>query len=150
MGNFALQAGVQSWFSHGNPAVNLFDEIFLAAADERFDSFGFPAGGRLSRLRDLGNRISIYYSVRDIALYLSFAVNLTPRIGHEGPQHKADPARFHPARYRIADCAGVSDYNLTIPLDASHQYYRRSRTVRTDIAAAMANDSSVQGGLVTL
>lgn len=150
MGNFALQAAVQSWFSHGNPPVDLFDEIVLAAADERFDSFGFPAGGRLSRLRDLGDRISIYYSARDIALYLSFAVNLVPRIGHEGPQHKADPSRFHPARYRIADCAGLQDYDLLNPPDASHQYYRRSRSVRGDIAAVMAKDPAVQGGLISL
>jgi hypothetical protein len=122
----------------------------LAAADERYDSFGFPAGGRLSRLRDMGNRMSIYYSVRDVALYLSFAVNLIPRIGHEGPLHKADPVRFPPVRYRIADCADVNDYNLIIPPDASHQYYRRSRKVRADIAAVMANDPSVQEGLLTL
>ena len=150
MGNFALQAGVESWFSHGNPAVQLFDEVFLAAADERFDSFRFPAGARLSRLRDLGRRISIYYSVRDIAMYLSFAVNLTPRIGHEGPQHKADTAEFDPARYRIADCAAVTDYDLFNPPDASHQYYRRSRKVRSDIAAAMGTDPGIHGGLITL
>jgi esterase/lipase superfamily enzyme len=150
MGNFALQAGVESWFSHGNPAVELFDEVLLAAADERFDSFGFPAGARLSRLRDLGRRISIYYSVRDIALYLSFAVNLTARIGHEGPEHKADAARFDPARYRIADCAEVGDYDLFSPSDASHQYYRRSKKVRADIAAVMDRDPGVQGGLISL
>jgi esterase/lipase superfamily enzyme len=150
MGNFALQAGVESWFSHGNPAVELFDEVFLAAADERFDSFGFPAGARLSRLRDLGRRISIYYSVRDIALYLSFAVNLTTRIGHQGPEHKADAARFDPARYRIADCAEVGDYDVFNPPDASHQYYRRSKKVRADIAAVMGRDPGVQGGLISL
>jgi esterase/lipase superfamily enzyme len=130
MGNFVLQGAIESWFSHGNPAADLFDEVFLAAADERFDSFGFPAGGRLSRLRDLGRRISIYYSVRDIAMYLSFTVNLIARLGHEGPQHKADPARFDPTRYRIADCAEVDDYHLIDPPDASHQYYRRSHKVR--------------------
>jgi esterase/lipase superfamily enzyme len=128
----------------------LFDEVLLAAADERFDSFGFPAGARLSRLRDLGRRISIYYSVRDIALYLSFAVNLTARIGHEGPEHKADAARFDPARYRIADCAEVGDYDLFRPPDASHQYYRRSKKVRADIAAVMDRDPGVQGGLISL
>lgn len=150
MGNLALQAAVQSWFSHGNSAADLFDKVFLAAADERFDSFGFPAGARLSRLKDLGRRISIYYSVRDVAMYLSFAVNLTPRIGYEGPEHKADPTRFDPARYRIADCTEVGDYNLVDPPDASHQYYRRSHKGRSDIAAAMANNPGVSGGLITL
>jgi alpha/beta hydrolase family protein DUF900 len=81
MGNFALQGAVESWFAHGNPATDLFDEVFLAAADERYDTFGLPAGARLSLLKDLGRRISIYYSVRDIAMYLSFAVNLIARLG---------------------------------------------------------------------
>jgi len=150
MGNFALQAAVESWFSHGNPATALFDEVFLAAADERFDTFGFPAGARLSRLKNLVARISIYYSVRDIAMYLSFAVNLIARLGHEGPEHKADPAEFGPARYRILDCADVGDYDLINPPDASHQYYRRSRKVRADITTAMANDTGVHGGLISL
>jgi esterase/lipase superfamily enzyme len=150
MGAFALQGAVQSWFAHGNPVLNLFDEVLLAAADERYDTFGFPAGARLSRLHDLGHRISIYYSVRDIAMYLSFAVNLINRLGHEGPKQKANPAEFDPARYRILDCAEVGDYDLAIPPDASHQYYRRSRKVRADIAAAMGEDPSVGGGLITL
>jgi len=34
MGNWALQAAVESWFLHGNGNVQLFDETFLAAADE--------------------------------------------------------------------------------------------------------------------
>jgi hypothetical protein len=94
MGNFALQAAVESWFSHGKSASVLFDEVFLAAADERFNSFELPMAARLSRLADLTPRIFIYYSVRDIALYLSFAVNLFPRLGHEGPVHKTDAARL--------------------------------------------------------
>jgi esterase/lipase superfamily enzyme len=42
MGNFAWAAAVESWFSHSNPAMRLFDEVFLAAADERWDSFSLP------------------------------------------------------------------------------------------------------------
>jgi esterase/lipase superfamily enzyme len=150
MGNFALQAAVESWFSHGTPAATLFDEVFLAAADERYDSFERPMGARLSRLADLSPRISIYYSIRDIALYLSFAVNLAPRLGHEGPIHKTDPGHYPPAHYRVPDCADVNDYDILNPPDASHQYYRRSRRVRADIAAAMRNDPNLPGGLIRL
>src|SRR5439155_5710837 len=39
MGNLALQGAVESWFTHGNRDASLFDEAFLAAADERYDSF---------------------------------------------------------------------------------------------------------------
>jgi esterase/lipase superfamily enzyme len=150
MGSFALQAAVESWSSHGKPTALLFDEVFLAAGDERFDSFELPMSARLSRLANLTPRISIYCSVRDIALYLSFAVNLVPRLGHEGPIHKTDTARYPPARYRIPDCAEVDDYDLLNPPDASHQYYRRSRKVRADIAAAMRNDPNLPGGLIRL
>ena len=150
MGNFALAAGVESWFSHENPAVALFDETFLAAADERWDSFTLPMAARLSQLPQLTPRISVYFSIRDIALYLSIAVNLVNRLGHEGPLHKADAALFPPSRFRILNCAEVNDYNLWNPPDASHQYYRRSQKVRADIARAMRNDPTLPGGLVQL
>ena len=150
MGALALQGGAESWFSHGKPAATLFDEAFLAAADERYDSFEFPMGARLSRLADLAPRVSIYFSVRDVALYLSFAVNLIARLGHEGPVDKRDVARYPPTRYRILDCAEVGDYDLLNPPDASHQYYRRSPKVRADIVAAMHNDPTPPGGLIRL
>ena len=150
MGSFALQAAVESWFGHGKPAARLFDEVFLAAGDERYDSFTLPMGARLSRLIEFTPRITVYYSVRDIALYLSFAVNLVPRLGHEGPVHRTDVALYPPARYRIPDCAQVNDFDLLNPPDASHQYYRRSPKVRADIAAAMRNDPTQPGGLIRL
>ena len=145
MGNFALAAAVESWFSHGNQTVTLFDEVFLPAADERWDSFTLPMGARLSLLPALTPRISIYYSVRDIALYLSVSVNFIPRLGHEGPIHKADAALYPPARFRMLDCTEVKDYDLWSPPDASHQYYRRSPKVRADIVGAMCKDPNLPG-----
>jgi esterase/lipase superfamily enzyme len=147
MGNFALAAAVESWFSHSNPGVILFDEVFLPAADERWDSFTLPIGARLTRLPALTPRISIYHSIRDVALYLSVSVNFIPRLGHEGPIHKTDAAHCPPARFRILDCAEVNDYGLWNPPDASHQYYRRSPKVRADIVAAMRKDPNLTGGL---
>ena len=46
MGNWALQAAVESWFAHGNGDAFLFDEALLAAADEVHNTFEFrrPAG----------------------------------------------------------------------------------------------------------
>jgi esterase/lipase superfamily enzyme len=150
MGNFALAAAAESWFSHSNPGAILFDEVFLLAADERRDSFTLPMGARLTRLPALTPRISIYYSIRDVALYLSIAVNFIPRLGHEGPIHKADAALYPPARFRMPDCAEVNDYDLFNPPDASHQYYRRSPKVRADIVAAMRKDPNLPGGLIQL
>ena len=150
MGNFALAAAVESWFSHNNPVVGLFDEVFLPGADERWDSFTLPMGARLTRLAALTPRISIYNSIRDIALYLSIAVNFIPRLGHEGPIHKTDAAIYPSGRFRILDCAEVNDYDLWNPPDASHQYYRRSPKVRADIVAAMRNAPNLPGGLIQL
>jgi esterase/lipase superfamily enzyme len=57
MGNWALQAAVESWFAHGNGPAQLFDEAFLAAADERYDNFSFPPAATTRmrfRLRAIG------------------------------------------------------------------------------------------------
>jgi len=150
MGNFALAGAVESWFTHNNPAGRLFDEVLLAAADERWDSFTLPMAARLSRLPELTPRTSIYYSVRDIALYLSVTVNFILRLGHEGPIHENDATLYPPAQFRLLNCAEVGDYNLLDPPDASHQYYRRSPKVRADIAAVMQNASNLAGGMIQL
>jgi len=134
MGNHALQGAVESWFAHGHPATPLFDEVILAAADERFDSFGFPSPGRLSNLHLLAKRTSVLYSRSDAVLQLSMAVNLgAQRLGQEGPQHRTDATLFPPDLYRMIDCAGFSDYAMNFA--SSHQYYRRSPGVRANIAA---------------
>jgi esterase/lipase superfamily enzyme len=137
MGNWALQAAVESWFLHGNGDAFLFDEAFLAAADEVYNSFEFGPQGRLSALNRLARRISIYSSERDDVLKLSMAVNLgVKRLGQDGPHDRSNVTRFPPAIYRMVDCSNATDY--AIDLASSHQYYRRSPTVRADIAKTMA------------
>jgi esterase/lipase superfamily enzyme len=137
MGDWALQAAVESWFTHGNGAAFLFDEAILAAADERYDSFEFPPPGRLTDLDQLANRISIYFSTADAVLALSQAINLgAKRLGQEGPHHRFDTNRFPPSQYRMVDCSAFRDYDFGFA--SSHQYYRRSPGVRADIAQTMA------------
>ncbi|MBS0525324.1 MAG: alpha/beta hydrolase [Proteobacteria bacterium] len=137
MGNWALQAGVESWFLHGNGDAFLFDEVFLAAADEVYNTFEFAPDGRMSGLRRLTKRISIYASERDDVLKLSMAVNLgVKRLGQDGPHDRANVTRFPTATYRMVDCSAAADY--AFDLASSHQYYRRSPTVRADIAKTMA------------
>jgi esterase/lipase superfamily enzyme len=136
MGNWVLQAGVESWFAHGNGAAALFDEAVLAAADERYDSFSFPAPGRLSDLKQLAKRISIYFSTADAVLCMSMFLNLgASRIGQRGPHDRYDAALFPPAAYRLVDCSGFDDYDRDF--QGSHQYYRRSPKARIDIAGIM-------------
>ena len=137
MGNWALQAAVESWYMHGNGDAFLFDEALLAAADEIYNTFEFQPSGRLSALNRLARRISIYFSEMDAVLKLSMAVNLgAKRLGQDGPHNRFDHNRFPPAKYRMVDCTGFHDYSFD--LASSHQYYRRSPAVRTDIVHTMA------------
>ncbi|MBV9017012.1 MAG: alpha/beta hydrolase [Alphaproteobacteria bacterium] len=136
MGNWALQGAVESWFSHGNGDAALFDEAILAAADERYDTFNFPEPGRLRDLYRLAGRTSIYFSGADQVLKVSELVNLgAERLGQDGPDNRHDTARFPQSLYRMVDCTGFTDYDVTF--EYSHQYYRRSPGVRADIAQLM-------------
>ena len=86
MGNYVLAAGVQAWFTTRDPTA-IFDHAVVAAADEIDKSFEMSAGVRLSRLPELAGGVSVYYSLRDVAMYLSQAINLTERLGFDGPAH---------------------------------------------------------------
>ena len=135
MGNWALQAAVESWFVHGNGDALLFDEAFLAAADEVHNTFAVAPPGRLSGLSRLAKRISIYSSQRDEVLKLSSTVNLVKRLGQNGPDDGTNAVLFPPAKYVMVDCSSANDY--AFDLASSHQYYRRSPQVRADIAKTM-------------
>jgi esterase/lipase superfamily enzyme len=150
MGNYVLQAGVQFWFDSRGSDDLMFDEVFLPGADEIYDSFERPNGARLSNLPKLSSRISVYYSRKDVAMYLSQAINLSLRLGFDGPDDKRDQTQYPPAMFRIVDCTEVKDFDLLSPPDATHQYYRRSKVVRRDIAAGMADDPNPAGGLIQL
>lgn len=144
MGNFALQAAIAAWFAQGNQGFLLFDEVILAAADEVEDTFIQADQTRLTRLPSLSGRISIYSSRRDVAMSLSHLVNNTIRLGFDGPQDYGDTshypsAQFPADKFRSIDCTEVYDYFALYPPDATHQYYRRSKTVRSDIGAVMAD-----------
>jgi hypothetical protein len=107
-------------------------------------------GGRLSTLPQRAARCSIYYSHKDVTMYLAAALNLNERLGFDGPDHKHDPTRYPPGKFRIVDVTPVSDFDIFNPPDATHQYYRRSKIVRADIAATMRGDPPSAGGLITL
>src|SRR5215472_4759720 len=144
MGNYALAAGVQAWFTTRDPTA-IFDHAALAAADEIDKSFEMPTGVRLSRLPELSGGLSVYYSVRDVAMYLSQAINLTERLGFDGPAHKSNQTQYPPNRFRSINCTELNDYNSIVPPDSSHQYYRRSPKARDDIARAFTGQAVTPG-----
>jgi hypothetical protein len=92
----------------------------------------------------------VYGSEKDVAMYLSTTLNLDARLGFDGPDQKHDVAKYPPAKFRIVDCTKVEDFDLINPPDASHQYYRRSRIVRTDIAATIAGNIALPDGVTSL
>lgn len=136
MGHLALQSALTNWFAHGNGDAGLFDAAFLAAGDERYDSFEFTPAARLSGLHRVTDHTSILFNNGDAVLGLSSAVNATRRLGQDGPHSRADAARFPADEYTMVDCTGFHDY--AVDLASSHQYYRRSPAVRSLIAGAMA------------
>ena len=137
MGNLALQAAVQAWFDNGNGDAEMFDHVFLAAADIVDDAFDPPVTNSLAPLRRLGRRITVLHNRRDQVLdRLSETLNFCHRLGQDGPRGGGDAILFPPATYRRIDCSGFTDYDDGFA--GSHQYYRRSDSVRAEIAALMA------------
>ena len=75
-------------------------------------------------------------------LHLSVAINLgAKRLGQDGPHDRYDTGKFPPAQYRMVDCGGFRDYAFDFA--SSHQYYRRSPGVRTDIAQTLVGGAIV-------
>jgi esterase/lipase superfamily enzyme len=142
MGNLALESAVENWFAHGKGDAPLFDVTVLAAADCGYDAFDQPNRARLSGLGRLSERVSIYYSHADHILQLSQFVNAgAQRLGQDGPRHRLDSDLFPPDQYRMVDATQASDY--AVDFLTSHQYYRLSPSVRTQIAADMAGVSTL-------
>ena len=136
MGNLALQAAVQAWFDNGNGDAEMFDHVFLAAADIVDDAFDAAVTNSLSPLRRLGKRITVLHNRCDQVLdKLSETLNFCHRLGQDGPRNGGDTILFPPAIYRRVDCSGFTDYDTGFA--GSHQYYRRSAGVRAEIAALM-------------
>lgn len=149
MGNWALEAGVEAFFYQVPPPPLTFDEVVLAAADEIATTFETPDGGRLARLSGISKRISVYSNDVDVAMFLSMAVNRNDRLGKDGADNKTDTTLYPPATFRNVDCTAVDDYDKLDPIDATHQYYRRSPIVRADIAALIGG-GAVNPGVSSL
>ena len=144
MGNYMLGAAVEAIFA-GNtaPATPLFDEVVLAAADEIATTFSTPNGGRLANLWRLGREITVYFNNDDILMAISHIANQNFRLGYDGPPNAADTGFFSPNVYEFVDCTGVNDY-ISDEVDRSHQYYRQSPTVRTDIVMTLGGATPVR------
>lgn len=141
MGNHALNGAVERFFDGAAPPVP-FDEAILAAADEVDRALELADQSGMYKLRDLATRISIYASGRDVALKLSFALNGAVPLGLDGAESEENQIIYPAQKFRSVDCTLVFDLlgeDRSAGVDVSHQYYRRSRRVRNDLALLMAN-----------
>jgi len=78
-------------------------------------------------------------------MYLSQAINLTERLGFDGPAHKSNQTQYPPNRFRSINCTELRDYDRFVPPDSTHQYYRRSPKARDDIARALSGEPVAPG-----
>jgi esterase/lipase superfamily enzyme len=137
MGNFMLADAVRTFLAMSNTPNVVFDEVILAAADETATTFSAQAGDRLSQLFKVGREVTVYFSRADIAMDLSQAVNKDHRLGYDGPPNKSDTQFFSTAIYEFVDCTTIRDF-ISSDIDRTHQYYRQSPTVRSDIVQSLA------------
>lgn len=141
MGNHVLNAAVPAFFA-SPAAFTPFDEAILAAADEHRHALERPDRSEMFRLRDLAQRHSIYFSTRDATLdLLSRPINNFIPLGLRGPASATNTTLYPPPTSRQVNCTDawdLLDVDQSIKFDASHQYYRRSPTVRDDIARLMS------------
>jgi esterase/lipase superfamily enzyme len=146
MGNFVLGGAVEKIGLLNPPrSTPLFDQAILAAADEIYTTFMIANDIRLCHLDRLATRTGVYWNRHDVAMLLSRTVNNVQRLGDAGPFQRVDPASFSRTKFDLADCSNVTDYSWVLPVDSSHQYYRRSKTVRNDIACLIAGIAPAPG-----
>jgi len=131
MGNYAMRGCVQELQRLRDGGVGrLFDNIILAAADEDVDVFDNPE--KMESLPQMGNRVVVYYTPRDIALNdLSRFTKLNgDRLGSSGPDNMMP----------ISDKVAAVDVSEKLHLDndlTNHQYYRINPAVRDDIVQVL-------------
>lgn len=125
LGNFALRNALQSRHVVGRKvAFPVFKATLLFAADD--DSDALEDDAKLKPLKEITERIEVYYTQRDIGLDVSDLIKGNPeRLGSEGP----DNMYCTPGK--------VTAVNVTPTLPevddfTNHQYYRLSPVVIAD------------------
>lgn len=132
MGNYALRAALQSLSQVYSGALPvLFENVFLMAADDDYDSL--EKGRGLHPVCGLAKNVHVYHSTADLALEISQTTMRNPqRLGWKGPKSLSKV----PKNVTLVDCSNVSD---TLSLEhAWHQYYRQRQEVYEDVAAIIA------------
>ncbi len=127
MGNWALRHAVIGIRMHLNVdrLPQIFDTVFLMAADE--DDDAFEHDHKLRLLPELSRSVHVYHSRNDQALLISDKTKNNPdRLGSRGPRRieGLDTKVF------VIDCQHVDETTLE---DGRHQYYREREEVVRDV-----------------
>jgi esterase/lipase superfamily enzyme len=127
MGNWALRHAVLGIRAHlaTDRLPQIFDNVFLMAADE--DDDAFEHDHKLKLLPQLSRAVHVYHSRNDQALLISDTTKNNPdRLGARGPRRieGLDTKVF------LVDCQHVDE---TTTEDARHQYYRERAEVLRDV-----------------
>ena len=132
MGNYALRAGLQKLGQvFAGPLPMLFENVFLMAADDDYDSL--ETDGGLRPVCGLARNVHVYHSTADVALEISQTTMGNPqRLGWKGPKAFSKV----PNNVTLVDCSDVSDTPSIV--HGWHQYYRQRQEAFEDVAAVIA------------
>jgi esterase/lipase superfamily enzyme len=134
MGNRVIENMMIELLSQGDANITaIFKEIILAAADVDWQVFEDPRA--FNKLSDIGQRITVYYNNKDLALFISETTkNAYNRIGKFGfrDYHKI------PAHIYSVDCTGVKDEDGLENSLVQHWYYKESPRVTIDITKTLS------------
>jgi esterase/lipase superfamily enzyme len=126
MGNYVLRNGIQEVRREKGYIPRVFDEIFLMAADEDYDSFEHDH--KFGPLHELGHAINIYFNLRDTALVISDKTKANPtRLGSRGPRLPL----MVPGNVNIIDTSEV------VGGVVEHSYYLDDKSTVRDVTAVI-------------
>jgi esterase/lipase superfamily enzyme len=115
----------------GGALPRLFDQIILFAPDE--DSDALELDHKLGPLERLGRRVTLYYNMQDVALWISDLTKTNPnRLGDIGPR---TPTAL-PANFTLINASAAAAMDAQQD-STRHQYYRINPAVRDDILAVL-------------
>ncbi len=133
MGNRVVENMMVELLSQRNGNITaIFKEIILAASDVDWQVFEDPRA--FNKLTEIGERVTIYYNNKDLALFISETTkNAYNRLGKFGfrDYHKV------PAHIYSVDCTGMKIEGGLDSKIVQHWYYKESRAVVNDIVKTL-------------
>ncbi len=134
MGNRVIESMMVELLSLKNNVTAIFKEIILAASDVDWQIFEDPRA--FNKLTEIGERVTVYYNNKDIALFISETTkNAYNRLGKFGFRD------YHqlPAHIYSVDCTNVMDEQSVNSKLIQHWYYKESPTASNDIIQTLTS-----------